>query len=237
MNLQYYSINIIKLSPSSRIISRSKIKRSKIKETGDNVRLIKKFISLLILVALISAMGGLGICLGADTSEYGLAPDAVSDELIILDRDGVPLANCDTDKPTFLSMELLDVINETRVQNGLPAFSWSEELYELAFARAQEATRCYSHTRPDGTQWITAYESSDLPDYYLIGENLNKLLGFYDLESVPAKALESWMESGSHRANILSSNSLIGIACVLKHPPTAPYANEIIIVASFLQPQ
>ena len=195
------------------------------------------FFLLNIITFLLIGVGS-DICLAADyPAETGLNPDGLAEELIVLNHDGKPIHENSSDRPTVLSLELLDSINDTRAEYGMPAFIWSDELYESAYKRITEAAQYYSHTRPSGKKWHTAYEEAGLSGYSFLGENLFKLLGSDNNDTIHEKALESWMESGPHKANILSSNLMIAIACVEIEPPTEPYCNEYIIVASFMTPK
>ena len=90
------------------------------------------------------------------------------------------------------AQEVFNLVNSIRAENGLPALTWDDKLYESAKIRAQEITVCWSHTRPDGTDCFTV---SDV----LHGENI--AYGYPDAASVVA----GWMESQGHKENILRS--------------------------------
>jgi uncharacterized protein YkwD len=83
-----------------------------------------------------------------------------------------------------------DLINEEREKYGLSPLSWDSELYETARIRAEEASRYWSHTRPDVSHWSVL--SSQLQ-----GENLAN--GYYTAE----EPVNAWMASPGHKANIL----------------------------------
>ena len=85
---------------------------------------------------------------------------------------------------------LFELTNEERQTNGLEALIWDETLVKIAQVRAQEASVCFSHNRPD--------------------ENLSK--GY----KTPEEAMQGWMASETHRSNILSQTyRYIGIATFL----------------------
>ena len=88
------------------------------------------------------------------------------------------------------AQEVFNLVNSIRAENGLPALSWDDKLYESSQIRAQEITINWSHTRPDGTDCFTV---SDV----LHGENI--AYGYPDATSVVA----GWMDSQGHRENIL----------------------------------
>ena len=78
-------------------------------------------------------------------------------------------------------------VNEIRVANGLNPLTWN---YQVENA-AKEIVSSFSHTRPDGRPWYTA------DDKVLYGENLAQ---YYDSSD---EVVQAWMNSPSHRANIL----------------------------------
>ena len=65
---------------------------------------------------------------------------------------------------------------------------------KAAFAKVNEIVGSFSHTRPDGRPWYTA------DDKVLYGENLAQ---YYDSAE---EVVAAWMNSPSHRANILKGD-------------------------------
>lgn len=63
---------------------------------------------------------------------------------------------------------LLDLINELRIENSLEILKSEEWLEDIASIRAVEATTCWSHTRPDGTNSLDM-----IPKNKWAGENLS----------------------------------------------------------------
>ena len=82
-------------------------------------------------------------------------------------------------------------VNEIRVANGLTPLTWNYQVENAAKVRANEIVSSFSHTRPDGRPWYTA------DDKVLYGENLAQ---YYDSSD---EVVQAWMNSPSHRANIL----------------------------------
>jgi len=91
-----------------------------------------------------------------------------------------------------LQTELLRLVNEARVQNGLLPLTWSTSLGQSAEVRAREIVQLFSHTRPDGSEWYTV-------NPLVNGENI--AAGYPSAQSV----FDAWMDSPGHRANILRS--------------------------------
>ena len=96
--------------------------------------------------------------------------------------------------------EVLSLVNQERVRNGLEKLNWGDSCAEAAEIRARELVANYSHTRPDGSSWDTACEAPEKNALYLEGENL--VVGSSAVS--PETAVAAWMNSEAHRANILN---------------------------------
>lgn len=95
--------------------------------------------------------------------------------------------------------EVLELVNKERATAGLDPLTLDDKLNEAAGVRAQEITKEFSHTRPDGTPVFTILKEYGC-SYMAAGENI--AAG----QSSPAEVVDSWMHSEGHRANILSPN-------------------------------
>ena len=96
--------------------------------------------------------------------------------------------------------EVLSLVNQERVRNGLEKLSWGDTCAEAAETRATELVELYAHTRPDGSSWDTACEAPDKGAVYVEGENL--VVGSSAVS--PETTVAAWMNSEAHRANILN---------------------------------
>lgn len=96
--------------------------------------------------------------------------------------------------------EVLSLVNQERVRNGLEKLSWGDTCAEAAETRATELVKLYAHTRPDGSSWDTACEAPDKGSVYVEGENL--VVGSSAVS--PETTVAAWMNSEAHRANILN---------------------------------
>ena len=112
--------------------------------------------------------------------------------------------NTDKDEATNVADNALEdwifkLVNEQRVENGLKALEYKEELQEGADIRARECATQFAHTRPNGENFDTVFDV----DYVHLGENLIKS----DIEIAGARLyVETWMNSPGHKANILDEN-------------------------------
>lgn len=108
----------------------------------------------------------------------------------------------------FTTAEIIEITNAKRVENGLPPLVFNEKLSLAARAKASDvyANNYWAHNSPGGkTPWsfITAVDYQ----YIFAGENLAR--DFNDAASV----VTAWMNSPSHRSNLLDKNfKEIGVA-------------------------
>ena len=116
---------------------------------------------------------------------------------------------------TQLARETFNNINSIRIKNGLNSLVWNDSLSMASTIRAQECSVKWSHTRPNGQ----AYWTVDSKHVY--GENL--AFGYDSAE----EAVEAWMKSPSHKANILDAEFTMAAISVYKTKDGVYYwANE-----------
>lgn len=117
-------------------------------------------------------------------------------------RDSIDVIVLEVPKDKW-KYEVLSLVNQERVRNGLEKLSWGETCADAAETRAEEIVQVYSHTRPDGSSWDTAcVEPNDGVKTYLEGENL--VAGNSAVS--PETTVAAWMNSEKHRENILNPN-------------------------------
>ena len=114
--------------------------------------------------------------------------------------------------------EILSLVNQERVRNGLDKLSWGDTCTEAAEIRAEELVTLYSHTRPDGSSWSTACVEPSEAAVYVEGENL--VVGNSAVS--PETTVAAWMNSEKHRENILNPN-FTKLAVGLYFDPTSKY--------------
>ena len=106
----------------------------------------------------------------------------------------IATSNMQNDKYYAFSKDILGNINEKRREQGLPDLEWSDELSNVASIRAEEISKKLSHKRPNGEDWFTALDRDNTKWY---AENLA-----YNYPD-PSSFVEGWMNSPSHRDNLL----------------------------------
>ena len=114
-------------------------------------------------------------------------------------RDSIEVTVVEAPKVKW-EYEVLSLVNQERVRNGLAKLSWGDTCAGAAETRAVEITQLYSHTRPDGSPWSTACDSPEDGGKYVEGENL--VAGSSAVS--PETTVAAWMNSEAHRANILN---------------------------------
>ena len=95
--------------------------------------------------------------------------------------------------------EVLRLINIEREKLDLTPLETTANYKEIADIRAYETSSYFAHKRPNSSSCSTIYAENNLY-YYLAGENI--AYGF----KTPEALVKAWMNSSSHKANILNKN-------------------------------
>ncbi len=122
-------------------------------------------------------------------------------------------ASVSIDDANPIERSAFDKTNEVRAQSGLLPLLWSPELCRLARMHSEDmAQRGYfSHETPDGLRLRDRAKTVGILHFKLLAENIAYNQGY---EDPGAFAVERWMLSAGHRANILYSGfqqSAIGV--------------------------
>jgi len=93
--------------------------------------------------------------------------------------------------------------NIVRVQNGLAPFSWDAEVCRMARTHSESMSRLnyFSHVTPARLSLRDRARAAGILKFLVLGENIAYNQGYDD---PGALAVERWMLSPKHRANILS---------------------------------
>jgi len=113
-----------------------------------------------------------------------------------------PIVALSLSEASPIERKAFEQTNLERVQNGLPAFVWDGELCRLAREHSEEMARLayFSHVTPGGLRLRDRVRAAGITHYAIIGENIAYNVGYDD---PGAFAVERWMLSPGHRANIL----------------------------------
>ncbi|MDD6645950.1 MAG: CAP domain-containing protein [Oscillospiraceae bacterium] len=99
---------------------------------------------------------------------------------------------------------VFQLINNERTKRGLSQLKMSAELMNASSRRAAEISLCYSHGRPNGEQ----NPFSVFNWKYRVAENIAVN------QKTPEQVVNAWMNSPSHRRNILSKYyRSMGVGC------------------------
>lgn len=116
------------------------------------------------------------------------------------DAHSVPLPSID--EATDIERRAFEKTNEARIQNGLDSLTWDPELYSMARAHSESMARLgyFSHETPDGLPLKERAHLQGILHFKVIGENIAYNKGYEDPGGF---AVERWLTSSGHRANIL----------------------------------
>jgi len=105
---------------------------------------------------------------------------------------------------TDIERRAFEQTNLVRVQHGLPALEWDADICRMARTHSESMSRLnyFSHDTPDGLHLRDRARAAGILRYTVLGENIAYNQGY---EDPGAFAVERWMASEKHRANILSS--------------------------------
>jgi uncharacterized protein YkwD len=109
-----------------------------------------------------------------------------------------PLLN----EATIIERRAFDQTNVVRAKNGLLPLAWDAELCRMARAHSERMALLgfFSHETPDGLQLKERARKNGILHFRVIAENIAYNKGYDD---PGAFAVERWMTSSGHRANIL----------------------------------
>ena len=110
----------------------------------------------------------------------------------------------DATKPNDIEKRAFEQTNLARTKNGLPPLAWDGEVCRMARAHSENMSRqgFFSHATPEGLRLRDRARLVGIIHYSVLGENIAYNQGYDD---PGAFAVERWMLSPKHRANILST--------------------------------
>ena len=133
-----------------------------------------------------------------------LPEDSRPDETPDNGTDQTPEDNTGSMQGDFAS-QVAALVNAERAKYGLSALTVDTNVQQAALVRAKETAQSFSHTRPNGSSFSTALTEAGV-SYRTAGENIA-----YG-QTTPQQAMNAWMNSSGHRANILNANyTTIGV--------------------------
>ena len=109
-------------------------------------------------------------------------------------------------------------------KEGLSPLTKDTTLTKLSNIRSKETATLFSHQRPDGTSWSMVLKQNNV-SYTSAAENI--AAG----QNTPEAVVKEWMNSPSHRANIMNSKyNKIGVSCYVdQNAPCRYYWEQLFI--------
>lgn len=117
--------------------------------------------------------------------------------IILLCAALAPKADAKTEEE-YYENAVLFWTNVERSRHGLSALKTTDALENASGTRAKELATKYDHTRPNGSRWTTVFAANGI-SYGSAAENI--AVGYKD----PCETVTAWMNSSSHRTNMLST--------------------------------
>lgn len=106
-------------------------------------------------------------------------------------------------EPNDIEKRAFEQTNIVRLKNGLAPLVWDGDVCRMARIHSESMSRqgYFSHVTPEGLRLRERAREVGILRYTVLGENIALNQGFDD---PGAFAVERWMQSEKHRANILS---------------------------------
>lgn len=156
---------------------------------------VKKFLSVVAIILLVVAVN-------VTASAKSIAATQTSTARWTKDVD-----------PKKFADEVLRLTNVERAKVGAQPLKASKDLTASALIRAMELPQKFSHTRPNGYNFASAFVTGK---GHVVGENLA------GGQKTPQEVVQAWMDSPGHRKNMLSKNfSELGV--VYFYQPNSKY--------------
>ncbi|MDR1395739.1 MAG: CAP domain-containing protein [Deltaproteobacteria bacterium] len=108
-----------------------------------------------------------------------------------------------------LSREVLDRVNQFRLEQGSPPVEWSPGAARAAAVRAAEIQSDYSHTRPGGRDLLALLKENQIRTLYY-AENIAKG------EKDAAEVMDDWINSPAHRKSMVNPDfNRLGVGVII----------------------
>ncbi len=153
-------------------------------------------------IALFTLVFGL-FCQSVSAQDAKPQPVARLITVIVPASTSLPTTSSLTLEPNTIEKRAFEQTNLVRVQNGLPPFVWDADVCRMARTHSESMARegYFAHVTPAGLRLRDRARVAGILQYAVLGENIAYNQGYDD---PGALAVEKWMDSPKHRANILS---------------------------------
>ena len=129
---------------------------------------------------------------------------------------------------TAIERIVFDLTNEERLANGLLPLIWDNELCRLARQHSEDmgGRGYFDHETPEGLFPKDRARAAGLRGFRVIAENIAYNKGY---ENPAAYAVQQWMKSSGHRANILYSLFQYSAIGTYVAPDGSVYLTQVFI--------
>ena len=106
-------------------------------------------------------------------------------------------------QPNQIELRVFEQTNIMRIKNGLPPLLWDGDVCRMARVHSESMSRrgYFAHVTPEGQRLRDRARAAGILRFVVLGENISFSQGYDDPGGF---AVERWMQSEKHRANILS---------------------------------
>ncbi len=149
---------------------------------------------------------GTAVTASAATQDGGRLPDEIAAMEQWLNGLTVTLQQPDSSDPTGNTLIPAKMLTAEELREyavavcsykaGAAPLAYREDISEAALIRAKEIATQYTHNRPDGGKFYTVFEDCGI-------ERAASAENFYSSPFTPESAVNGWIASDGHRANIL----------------------------------
>ena len=148
-------------------------------------------------------------------------------------------------------MKIHNLVNQKREENDLPPLEWNNRLREIAYEHSKDMSEnlFFSHYNPEGLGHDGRLMDSGVYYFSNSAENiLEENIYIYDLDrprnctrtiiqkttdELTTEAVEGWLESVGHRANIMNDFDETGIGIFLDANGVTIYVTQIFIKRAY----
>ena len=185
--------------------------------SGYRSEAIMNFRSFLLIAFIAAASAGAFAQNKINQNQLSLRTDTGVASVPTVRAAATALAGTETAKATELraiEQDAFQLINVERGLAGLPALKWNEKVAQLArlHSRNMADFSFFSHKGVDGLTVDGRAEQLKVGEWQAIGENIAFMQNYPNPAAV---AVEKWLQSASHRSNLMGtqwSDSAVGVA-------------------------
>lgn len=113
----------------------------------------------------------------------------------------------------------LELVNEARAEEGLPALTLDPDLVAIAEIRAKDLCEYFSHNRPDGSDGTDLIDDQGC-DYFFTGENIS-------WGTSTSINIQDWLNSSGHRKAIMGEKFQYYGAAIIRSETGKTYAVQV----------